>query len=452
MEGRAAIGIIRVSERKRRGKKPGREGSFVSPQDQRARIKETCERLGLVLKSTTDEIDVSGGAPLVKRDGLRGAVEAIEAGEAKVLIVGYFDRLVRSLRVQGEVVSRVETAGGEVLAVDYGAVSEKTAAQWLSGTMMGAFSEYYRRSVGERTAEAQADAVARGVPPFANFPPGLARGKDGRLIHTADVPLVLGAFELRAEGKTIKEVRSFLQQNGVQRSYHGVQDMLGNRLYVGEIHFGEMANLGAHDPIVPRDLFNRVQRIKVTRGRKPKSDQLLARLGVLRCGTCGARMVIGTATSSKGKRYPSYRCPPTGDCPRRVAIGAPIVERFVVKAIQEALAGIEGRASVLANAQEAERDLERSQANLDAAIRTFAGVEDEQATHDRIAELRDKRDVSQDRVDQLGSTGGIVTLTSADWDRLTLAERRDLIRATVERITIGPGRGPDRIDLKLFVE
>ena len=38
-----------------------------------------------------------------------------------MLIVGYFDRLVRSLRVQGEVVSRVEAAGGEVLAVDYGA-------------------------------------------------------------------------------------------------------------------------------------------------------------------------------------------------------------------------------------------------------------------------------------------------------------------------------------------
>ena len=42
MAARAAIGIIRVSERKQRGKKPGREDSFVSPHDQLARIKETC--------------------------------------------------------------------------------------------------------------------------------------------------------------------------------------------------------------------------------------------------------------------------------------------------------------------------------------------------------------------------------------------------------------------------
>ena len=70
MAARAAIGIIRVSERKQRGKKPGREDSFVSPHDQLARIKETCERQGLTLKSTADEIDVSGGKPLEERRGL----------------------------------------------------------------------------------------------------------------------------------------------------------------------------------------------------------------------------------------------------------------------------------------------------------------------------------------------------------------------------------------------
>jgi len=81
MAARAAIGIIRVSERKQRGKKPGREDSFVSPHDQLARIKETCERQGLTLKSTADEIDVSGGKPLDERRGLREAIEAIEAGK-----------------------------------------------------------------------------------------------------------------------------------------------------------------------------------------------------------------------------------------------------------------------------------------------------------------------------------------------------------------------------------
>jgi site-specific DNA recombinase len=449
MAARAAIGIIRVSERKGRGKKPGREDSFVSPNDQLSRIKDTCERQGLTLRSTADEIDVSGGKPLEERHGLREAIEAIEAGKASVLIVGYFDRLVRSLRVQGEVVSRVEAAGGEVLAVDYGAVSEKTAAQWLSGTMMGAFAEYYRRSVGERTAEAQADAVARGVCPFPDVPPGLATGEDGRLVPTTDAPIVLQAFEQRDQGTTIQEIRLFLREHGIERSYHGVQTMLSSRLYLGEIHFGKLKNLEAHEPIVPRPLFDRVQRTKVPRGRRPKSDRLLARLGVLRCGSCGARMVVGTQKQN-GRIYPFYRCPPVGDCERRVTISAEIVEAAVVEATRERLANEEGRASTQEDALAAAAAHEKAQADLDAAIRTFAGFEDEEAARDRLAELREARDRARDRDEQLRDASSALTVTMADWDRLGLEAQRGLIRATVEAVTIGVGRGRDRITITLF--
>ena len=63
--------------------------------------------------------------------------------------------------------------------------------------------------------------------------------------------------------------------------------MLRSRMYLGEIHFGELHNLNAHEPIIKdRALFERVQRRTVSRGRQAKSERLLARLGVLRCGTC----------------------------------------------------------------------------------------------------------------------------------------------------------------------
>src|SRR3954466_5925153 len=54
------------------------------------------------------EIDVSGKRPLAKRPGLLKAVEMVEAGEADHIVVAYFDRLVRSLKVQLEVIERVE--------------------------------------------------------------------------------------------------------------------------------------------------------------------------------------------------------------------------------------------------------------------------------------------------------------------------------------------------------
>lgn len=438
-----AFGVIRVSQAK------GREGeSFISPEDQRRRINDKCGGMGLELIATAEEIDVSGGKPLADRPGLREGVEAIEAGHAEVLIVGYFDRLVRSIRVQGEVVSRVERAGGEVLAVDYGRISEETAVQWLSGTLVGAVHEYVRRSSTEKSAEAQADSVARGVVPFPSVPPGLALDETNRVVHTGEMAVVRKAFEMRAAGATIKEVRAFLRGRGIERSHHGVSAMLANRLYLGEIHFGRLVNLKAHKPAIERDLFNRVQRVRVPRGKRAKSDRLLARLGVLRCGTCGARMVVGTAHNGE---YALYRCPPTGDCERRVTISAMLVEEAVVGAVRRIVGDIEGRASVEAHAREAERRAERSQADFESAIRAFAGLEDEAAAAERLAELRAIRDRDREEAEQLRGAGGTVTVASKDLDLLTPEEWRDLIRLSIETVTISPGRGRGRIHVKPFV-
>src|SRR3954449_1574301 len=212
-----AVGIVRVSQVN------GREGeSFASPAEQRERIAASCDRDGLQLVDCIDELDVSGGTPLERRPGLRGAVEGIEAQRADVLVVAHFDRLVRSLRVQDEVVSRVEAAGGRVRALDFGDVTNGTAAQWLSGTMVGAVSEYYRRSIKERSADAQARAVARGVVPWPNLPPGLRRRDDGTIEADPEtVDVVREAFRMRADGATIAEVRAHLAAAGIKRSYHG---------------------------------------------------------------------------------------------------------------------------------------------------------------------------------------------------------------------------------------
>jgi Recombinase zinc beta ribbon domain len=133
-------------------------------------------------------------------------------------------------------------------------------------------------------------------------------------------------------------------------------------------------NLTAHEPIVDRETWQRVQRMVVPRGRKPKSERLLARLDVLRCGSCGSRMVVG---SSNHRQYAIYRCPPTGDCERRVTISAEMVEELVTSAVRAALANAEGRASAESNLHDAEVALELAQGALDAAFRAFAGFEDE---------------------------------------------------------------------------
>ena len=76
----------------------------------------------------------------------------------------------------------------------------------------------------------------------------------------------------------------------------------------------------------------------------------------------------------------------------------------------------------------------------------------EQAAQERLTELREARDAARERDEQLRNAGSTLTVTMADWDRLSLEAQRGLIRATVESVTIGEGRGRDRITVKLFGE
>ena len=446
-KGQRAIGIVRVSQ------VGGREGdSFASPDEQRDRIQAACERDNLRLLDTIDELDVSGGTPLDRRAGLRRAVEMVESGEADVVVAAYFDRLVRSLRVQDELVSRVEAAGGRVLAVDVGQVTNGSAGQWLSGTMLGAVSEYQRRTTAERSAEAQGAAVRRGAY-IGRVPAGYLRGPNGVLMVDSDTaPAVTEAFAMRAAGATVAEVRTFLAGHDIETSYAGAGRLLNKRAYLGESRFGELVNPDAHAALVDVETFRRVQRARVPAGRRAKSDYLLARLDVLRCGSCGRPM--SASTGHKG-RSRIYRCSShAGDgCPRPVTVSADLVEQAVIGAVREVLANVDERESAESNVRAAEAALEHAQDDLDAAVRAFAGLADEQSATERLAELQQARDAARDRVDQLGgSRAAIVINAAADWDDLSLAGRRDLIRATVERVTVAPGRGADRVTVELLGE
>jgi DNA invertase Pin-like site-specific DNA recombinase len=445
------VGIARVSH------VGGRAGeTFVSPYDQAKRIRAACRRDGLRLLTVIEEMDVSGGAPLERRPGLRRAVELVEAGRADVIVVAYMDRLVRSVRVQFELVERVERAGGTILTLDHGALTNGNATQRLSATMVGAFNEYQRESVAERTQESKERAVARGVPPFPRLPFWLRRGDDGSLKggsleHDPEgAPIAVEAVKLRVGGAPIREVRAFLAARGNRLSYHGVRSFLTSRLLLGELRFGAAVNGQAFPPLVDAATFARLQRQSAPRGRRPRSDRLLARLGVLRCSTCGSRMVVGQ-TRQQGKVYRLYRCDPLHDCPRRVTISAELVERAVEQETRRLLAGMRGKASAATGAQDAARELERRQEQLDAAARTVlgAGLENEAAATERLAELREARDEAAQRLDELSTyDASLVVDAERDWDLFTLDERRALIRAVLEGVTVAPGRGLERVSFE----
>ena len=406
----------------------------------------------------------SGGATLANRPKLALAIEHIEAGNAHILAAENFDRLFRNLDVQRQVVERIEAAGGEVWERS-GRISHQRAADKFTATIKGASAEYVKDTAEERSFDAVELSIAKGIVPWHQTAPGYKqkwqdKHRVGPLTPDPRLSSVIQtAFQMRDEGTPIMTVRAYLREHGIERSYHGVMTLMRDRIYIGQIHFGSHTpNLAAHDPIVDPALFNRVQlrrQAHQLRGRRAKSDRLLARLGVLRCATCGARMVIGTQTQN-GRKYPFYRCPPNGDCPRRVTVGAVMVEQVVIETIQLAIASVEGDYTIwdqkIANARQLTLDLANAERQLDAAMDQMRDWTDNRATL-KLAELRQAVDDAQKRVDNSTALGGIDPyLYVAKWEDLTLAQQREVIRHLIESVTVAPGRGTSRINVTLATD
>ena len=430
-----ALGIRRVS------KVAGRGDALQSLKVQSDQIERYCDSRGWKLLETLDEPDVSGHAKLADRHALGPAVEALQSGRADVIVFGEHDRAFRNLKEQWAIVELIEEAGGELHCADLGllAVDNGTDDEWFNGSLHGLLTEKQWRVIRRKSMAGQAKAIEDGKVPVMLIP-GLRRSDDGAVeIDPKRAGAVTEAFRLRDKGATIAEVRKQLRRRGIERSHGGTSALLKSRQAVGEISFGDK-RLPA-PALVARDTFERVQKQVVPRGPKSRSERLLARLGVLRCATCDARMVVGTSNNSA---YFVYRCPSTSDCPRRVSISAPKAEEFVAEWVKAKLEGIEETASTAAEVGVAAEELERAQERYDTAMRMLDP--DEPAAQERLTQLRAERDVARERHerarDLLDATEYAVS--AADWPSLSLKGRRDLIRAVLERVEVSPGRGADR--------
>jgi len=453
--------VVRVSEQGDR-----EDENFHSPKAQLARAKLWSEDQGNRVVDAFEEIDVSGKLPLARRPGLLKAIEMVEGGEADHIVVAYFDRLVRSLKVQLEVIERVEHPGGEIYAIDHGRLTNGTAATRMSNNMMGAAFQYYAEVTGEKVAAAQERVVARGVLPNSRISPGYVRGEDGVLVvERPKARVVVQAFKRRDRGASLVEIQALLAENGIERSISGVASMLRSRMYLGEIHFGELHNLNAHEPIInDRALFERVQRRTVSRGRQAKSERLLARLGVLRCGTCGSRMVINSYSGN-------YRCGDTraNPCQRRAAVKADRVEEMVLDAVRgySVTADVHGRASRRQQIREADEAIERANTDLDDTIRQLGelGLLGRPASQETLGKPTKALDDAHTVRARLGDRGESDVIGPEDIDKLRapakrLAAWRRLISDTVESVTVAPamtadGRpsrlwDPRRIDIRFL--
>ena len=188
----------------------------------------------------------------------------------------------------------------------------------LVETLLEGMAEYYSAELSEKVIRGQTENALKGKCTGGTGTIGY-KIDDAKFYHLDPLtaPLVLEAFQRYDNGDKMVEIVSFLNDKGVRNMLGGkmthssVNTMLKNRRYIGELSFRDIVVPDAIPVIVPKDLFDRVQKRLDKNKRAPacgKADEEYLLTTKLFCGKCGALMFGESGTSATGRTYYYYKC------------------------------------------------------------------------------------------------------------------------------------------------
>jgi DNA invertase Pin-like site-specific DNA recombinase len=197
----------------------------------------------------------------------------------------------------------------------------------------------YIDNLSEETRKGMQEKAEQGIWP-THTPLGYRNmvGPDGKRIVVPDpelAPLITRLFEWYATGKyALRDVMKMARAAGLRfrRSQDPVNTatihhILRNRIYTGDFDWKGKTYHGIHQPLISRELWERVQQVldqrHASRNRKAKRNFAFARL--VRCGHCGCSLV----GEIKRGRYVYYHCTGyKGKCPEPYVREEVLEQRF----------------------------------------------------------------------------------------------------------------------------
>lgn len=234
--------------------------------------------------------------------------------DVRTILVEKTDRLYRNLRDW----VTLDDLGVEIHFVKENVIfsdESKSMEKFFHGIKV-LMAKNYVDNLSEETKKGQIQKAESGLYP-SRAPIGYINTEDGgkKIIIPDPVysSVIKRIFNIYATGSiSLKKLARTLQDTGLQlrgtKNIHAVtiQKILKNPIYCGDFTWRGKLYLGLHNPIVSRELFERVQDIMKGRHSVNHHPQRysFAYSGLLKCGICGCAF---TAEKKKG-RYIYYHC------------------------------------------------------------------------------------------------------------------------------------------------
>ena len=202
------------------------------------------------------------------------------------------------------------------------------------------FAKNYIDNLSEEVKKGQKEKIAQGWLP-TKPPVGYKTvGEKGHKIHLVDegvAPLIRKMFELYATGDySIKKLAKTMHEEGL-RSPMGnrlansrIHSLLRDPFYTGKIRWNDEIYEGKHEPLISKELFDKVQAMLKSKTTPKYRKHLFLFKGLIKCAECGKSITWETA---KGHNY--GHCNHYHNCSQKTWAKEPEVEEQLLGGLDD---------------------------------------------------------------------------------------------------------------------
>ena len=197
------------------------------------------------------------------------------------------------------------------------AISQGAEGIILESVLEG-MAEYYSAELAEKVTRGMMENALKCKYNGGTVPVGYNITNDKHYeIDPLTAPLVLEAFHLYKDGKTMKEIVDYMNAKGFRTKKGGttnlnsISRLLQNRHYIGEYHYKDIVTPGGIPAIVPIELFDAVQERLKTNKKAPakhKAEDDYFLTTKIFCADCKSPMAGESGTSHTSIKYHYYKC------------------------------------------------------------------------------------------------------------------------------------------------
>lgn len=285
----------------------------ISIEMQEIACRDYCDRMGYAVVDVKDDPGISGRL-WTKRPKVQLVMDALERGEADVVVLWKWSRLSRSRKDWALAIDRADLAGGRIESATE-PIDTATASGRFARGVMTEYAAFQSEQIGEVWEEVRQRRLRLGLPASGRLPYGWRWIKgEGIEQDTEQAAIVVEMYRRYLAGDGAASIAQWLNSenipgpNGAPWTRARPLTVLDSPVHAGLIPYRGETYPGAHTGIIDDRTWREYRAERERRrdvGAKPRtSDYLLSML--VRC-SCGARM-HGKGSVTGGHWYGGYLC------------------------------------------------------------------------------------------------------------------------------------------------